>query len=184
MSRIRQERLSSKEHMRAVLHSLELLDIELTPCTAYKAADPAKATHRAYHNKRPYIYQEEDGNGQWVDLQDTGDQVRIVLNPDEGGPLFSSFQFMAAKSAPIAFRRDELSLVCIDTQTSVKLPRSACAVLLANHLIKYSTESQSELSFLESHTCDSWTQATHGLIYDNSIQDVNINIYIAKACMR
>ena len=111
LSRIKQERLASKEHMRAVLHSLELLDVQLIPAeNAYPAADPSQSVYRDYHDGRAFLYSAASGEATWMTFQESPQMTRVILNPDEGGPLHTGYQFLAAKGLPISFRRDELSL--------------------------------------------------------------------------
>lgn len=93
-----------------MLHSLELLEVELKPgIVGYPSANPKKGTQRLYHGGKPFLYDMEKGDGLWMELE-ADDRVRIILNPDEGSPLFAGFQFLANAMLPVAFRRDELHL--------------------------------------------------------------------------
>ena len=50
-------------------------------------------------------------------LPDPGEEghLRLILCPDEGGPLWSAYQFLAHSGAAIGFRRDELFFACMLT---------------------------------------------------------------------
>lgn len=110
LSKLQQARLATREQVQAVLHSLELLDVELKPGNVgYPSANPKEGTQRRYHDGKPFMYDVNKGDGVWLELEDD-DRVRIILNPDEGSALFAGFQFLANLQLPVAFRRDELQL--------------------------------------------------------------------------
>ena len=93
-----------------MLHSLELLELELKPGkVGYPSADPKEGFQRCYHDGKPFLYDVNKGEGLWLEVEDD-DRVRLILNPDEGSPLFAGFQFLANVKLPVAFRRDELHL--------------------------------------------------------------------------
>ena len=109
LSKIKQDRLASREHLRAVMHSLELLEIRFAlPERPLAAADPKNGLRRFVHLGKAYLAKEGSASSQWVCFDDASSVTRIVLHPDEGGPLYAGFQFLAQKGAPIVFRRDEL----------------------------------------------------------------------------
>ncbi|CAE7403164.1 hemA [Symbiodinium sp. CCMP2592] len=117
IGRLKQDRLASREHMRAVLHSLELLDLELAPLPfSLRAADPEKHETREMYGSRAFIFNHESGLAEWVCTPDLDDEtksgVRVTLHPDEGGPLFCAWQFLSALGLPVGFSRDETQLVC------------------------------------------------------------------------
>ena len=115
IGRLRQERLASREHMRALLHSLDLLNLELSPLpVSYRAPDAEKHETREMHGNRAFIFNHESGLAEWVcspDLESGADWgVRVTLHPDEGGPLFCAWQFLASLDLPVGFCRDETPL--------------------------------------------------------------------------
>ena len=58
-----------------------------------------------------YITSKETGESRWDSPgPHPAGHVRLVLCPDEGGPLWSAYQFLAHNHAAIGFRRDELFL--------------------------------------------------------------------------
>ncbi|CAE7495031.1 unnamed protein product [Symbiodinium sp. CCMP2592] len=108
LSKLQQARLATREQVQAVLHSLELLDVELKPGNVgYPSANPKEGTQRRCHDGKPFMYDVNKGEAVWLELEDD-DRVRIILNPDEGSALFAGFQFLANLKLPVAFRRDEL----------------------------------------------------------------------------
>ena len=73
---------------------------------------------RAWHDGRPFLYRTDTGTATWdgPDLQGDGssDHLRIVLQPDEGGPLYSAYQFLLSKHVAVHFLRDEAPLGILD----------------------------------------------------------------------
>ncbi|CAE7852610.1 ASAH1, partial [Symbiodinium microadriaticum] len=112
VGRLKQDRLASREHMRALLHSLELLNLELAPLPfSLRAADPEKHESREMYGSRAFIFNYESGLAEWVCTPDfdgkTKTGVRVTLHPDEGGPLFCAWQFLSSLGLPVGFCRDE-----------------------------------------------------------------------------
>ena len=94
-----------------MLHSLELMELELTlPSHGYPAADPGNGLFLYKHAGRNYIHNSRNGHAEWCDFRENPDMLRLVMNPDEGGPLFAAFQFLAQNGFPVSLRRDELRL--------------------------------------------------------------------------
>ena len=109
LSRIKQERLSSKEQLRAVFHALELLELPYqTPTRRYLAADPANGLQRYTHENMDFLHDQNNGDAAWISFHNDPDLTRLVLNPDEGSALHAGYQFLASRSCPVIFRRDEL----------------------------------------------------------------------------
>ena len=101
--------------MRAVLHSLELLNLELAPLPfSLRAADPEKHETRELYGNRAFIFNHESGLAEWVCTPDfdgeTKTGVRVTLHPDEGGPLLCAWQFLSSLGLPVGFSRDETQL--------------------------------------------------------------------------
>ena len=101
--------------MRAVLHSLELLNLELAPLPfSLRAADPEKHETRELYSNRAFIFNHESGLAEWVCTPDfdgeTKTGVRVTLHPDEGGPLFCAWQFLSSLGLPVGFSRNETQL--------------------------------------------------------------------------
>ena len=69
-----------------------------------------------------YVSTNETGQSRWdcPSLQSQA-HVRLVLCPDEGGPLWSAYQFLAHNNAAIGFRRDELYLSRMFSNLSVQV---------------------------------------------------------------
>ncbi|CAE7245477.1 hemA [Symbiodinium sp. CCMP2592] len=106
ISKIRQQRLSTREHLRAVLHCMELLECEL---------EPPKQTLMGARPKEHLIVEKYDGcsfrcntqSGESEWLRVDKELLRLVLQGDQGGPLYSAYQYAAAKGFPVCFIRDE-----------------------------------------------------------------------------
>ncbi|CAE7668163.1 hemA, partial [Symbiodinium necroappetens] len=75
-------------------------------CDASPKAFKEEGFQRCYHDGKPFLYDVNKGEGLWLEIEDD-DRVRLILNPDEGSPLFAGFQFLANVKLPVAFRRDE-----------------------------------------------------------------------------
>ena len=91
------------------MHSLELLEIRVgLPERPLLAADPSNGLQRYMHLGKAYLAKDSSASSQWVCFDDRCTLTRIVLHPDEGGPLYAGFQFLAQKGVPIVLRRDEL----------------------------------------------------------------------------
>ena len=119
LSRIKQERLASKEQLRAVFHCMELLElpVEFAKHT-YPTADPEKGVYRHAHEGRAFLHCAKTGEATWANFRHDPALIRVVLNPDEGSTLYTGFQFLALRSFPVSFRRDELPCGGIrDSQT-------------------------------------------------------------------
>ena len=116
---IRQQRLASREQLKAVGHTLQMLYLD------FKSLMPADASRlrpvvpgvevRVKETGTPaYVFNTNTGEAKWdtihckrPDVCDSG-HVRLVLEPDEGGPLFCAFNYMATRGYAVGFIRDEL----------------------------------------------------------------------------
>ena len=117
LSSIREQRLASKQELKAVRHVLQVAGIELDdifPARPLRPVDPAKE-QRLFHTldgkRMAYIASKEDNTARW-DTIGPSKHLRLVLSPDEGGPLFCGFQWLAYHNGCVALNRDPLFLVC------------------------------------------------------------------------
>ena len=111
MARIRQQRIASREQLRAVLHVLSLCEIAVQePQSTLDAVNPLENERRDCYDGRPFITNLSTGQLHWADVSAEDDYNRIILSPDEGGPLYTAWQFCAMRNLPIGFNRDELQL--------------------------------------------------------------------------
>ena len=53
------------------------------------------------------MYTQATGEARWV-IVDRDSGLRIILSPDEGGPLYAAYQFLALRGLAIGLNRDEL----------------------------------------------------------------------------
>ena len=106
ISKIKQQRLSTREHLKAVLHSLDLLECELEPPKqTLVGARPREHLIVEKYAGCSFRCNTQSGESEWLRV-DKG-LLRLVLQGDQGGPLYSAYQYAAAKGFPISFIRDE-----------------------------------------------------------------------------
>ena len=109
ISKVHQERLASREHLQAVVHMTNLLSVELVrPHVGLKGADPSNKLARLTYGKYSFLCHTETGRAEWEQI--STDIMRLVLQADQGGPLYAAYQFLAGKGYPVAFSRDEVFL--------------------------------------------------------------------------
>ncbi|CAE7457798.1 hemA [Symbiodinium natans] len=107
ISKVHQERLASREHLQAVVHMTNLLSVELVrPHVGLKGADPSNKLARLTYGKYSFLCHTETGRAEWEQI--STDIMRLVLQADQGGPLYAAYQFLAGKGYPVAFSRDEV----------------------------------------------------------------------------
>ncbi|CAE7582444.1 unnamed protein product, partial [Symbiodinium sp. CCMP2456] len=113
IGKLRQQKLAAREHLKAVLHVVSLLELHLQPPTPLlRPVNPQQLERREYYDGRAYITDERTGAAIWNDIpvEQAPSLVRLVLCPDEGSPLYSGYQFLAQRGLPLALLRDELQL--------------------------------------------------------------------------
>lgn len=85
-----------------------------------QGADPARDICRQSYGSRSFLCQMETGEASWQQVSE--DVLRLVLQADQGGPLYTAFQFLAGRGYPVSFVRDELCSGCIDIACSCGPP--------------------------------------------------------------
>ena len=113
VGKLRQQKLAAREHLKAVLHVVSLLDLELQPpCPLLRPVKHEQHERREYYDGRACITDQRTGAAVWNDIpvEQARGLVRIILCPDEGSPLYSGFQFLAQRGLPLTLLRDELPL--------------------------------------------------------------------------
>ena len=71
-----------------------------------------------------YITDLSSGVSRWdCPTQENEGHLRLILCPDEGGPLWSAYQFLAHSGAAVGFRRDELFFACMLTNCYADMQR-------------------------------------------------------------
>ena len=108
------KKLAAREHLRAVLHCLDQLDVDMAvPKNVLKPMDPLLEL-RSHHEKVPFITNKTTGVSRWDAPQESEkqDHLRLVLAADEGSPLFAAVMFLNSKNVAVRLARDELPLCC------------------------------------------------------------------------
>ncbi|CAE7595780.1 unnamed protein product, partial [Symbiodinium sp. CCMP2592] len=112
IGKIKQERLSSREQLQAVMHVMNLLDLDYEKAEVLlRGADPARSIWRQSYGTRSFLCKMDTGEASWQ--QASREVIRLVLQADQGGPLYATFQFLAGLGYPVSFVRDELCSGCI-----------------------------------------------------------------------
>ncbi|CAE7261238.1 hemA [Symbiodinium natans] len=120
----------AKDQLRAVLHVLELCEFAVDkPSVQLDAVTPEHETRETY-DSRPFIADTRTGIARWVSVSEEDKYKRIILSPDEGGPLYTAWQFCAKNQLPIGFCRDELQLArSLSIQKALGQQPTACTFL-------------------------------------------------------
>ena len=64
------------------------------------------------YDDRSYRCNTKSGESEWLCVD--AKLLRVVLQGDQGGPLYSGYQFLAGAGFPVSFIRDESYLGCND----------------------------------------------------------------------
>lgn len=97
-----------------MMHTLSLAGLELRkPDGSLRPPDLKSGEVRLTDaSLGPMLWNTETGAAQWdVVLPEDCQELRLVLAPDEGGPLWAGFQWLAKQGYRIGFLPDLLSLV-------------------------------------------------------------------------
>lgn len=94
------------------MHVMNLLEVEYQkPEVLLRGADPAKEVLRQNYGARSFLCRLDTGEASWQ--QASTEVLRLILQADQGGPLYAAFQFLAGQGYPVSFVRDELCSGCI-----------------------------------------------------------------------
>eukprot|EP00439_Symbiodinium_sp_Y106_P057581 s13_g8.t1 len=110
LKKIRQQRLSSREHLRCLCHLLSILDVEVTePSQPLRPADLSANEKRFFYQGQAYLWSADTGSSVWDSVQPAAQrELRLILQPDEGGPMFCAVQWMQSKNFRVLLLRDEV----------------------------------------------------------------------------
>ncbi|CAE7211126.1 unnamed protein product, partial [Symbiodinium sp. KB8] len=115
---LREQRLAAKQELKAVRNILEHANFDLDtifPESPLKAANPAEQVrhqHKAGSQLLAFYTNTRTGDATWAAVRPEEDRApRLVLAPDEGGPLYACYQFLALQNAKVTLNRDALPLV-------------------------------------------------------------------------
>ena len=112
LGKIRQRKLVARDHLRALGNILSQMQLDLNmPLAPLRPVIPGEES-RLKHEGRPYKWNHADGSSTWDNVCQDRDpcRPRLVISPDEGSPMFATFQYMAGKGCLIHLARDELLL--------------------------------------------------------------------------
>ena len=92
-----------------MVHSLELLELELQPPQQTLAgARPQEHLTVERYGNWCFRCNTQSGESEWLCLDKK--VLRLVLQGDQGGPLYSGYQYLAVKGFAVSFIRDESCL--------------------------------------------------------------------------
>ena len=114
---LREQRLAAKQELKAVRNILDHANFDLdtifsaTPLRAIDPAHETRAEHRLGSDVLAFHVNTTTGECTWAAVMPGEDTtVRLVLAPDEGGPLFACYQYLALQGAKVTLNRDALLL--------------------------------------------------------------------------
>ena len=111
ISKVRQKRLASREQLRCLGHILSLLDLKLKkPVDALRPVSLNEHEQRMLEDGVPFLWNSVTGASEW-DLcgpESVDGSLRVVLQPDEGSPMYCCYRFLASRGFKINLIRDEL----------------------------------------------------------------------------
>lgn len=113
LNALKEDRLSAKQELKAVANVLSHIGLSLdqlwpsSPCNAVDPDTEERRLHTVGDEVMGYVVNRETGISRW-DTHMPDEALRLIFCPDQGGPLFAAFQFLAFNNAKVGFIRDEL----------------------------------------------------------------------------
>ena len=113
LNNLKEDRLSAKQELKAVANVLSHIGLSLdqlwpsSPCCPADPHTEERRLHAVGDEIKGFVVNRETGNSRW-DTHVPDDSLRLIFCPDQGGPLFSAYQFLAYHNAKVGFVRDEL----------------------------------------------------------------------------
>ncbi|CAE7198608.1 unnamed protein product [Symbiodinium sp. CCMP2592] len=113
LNNIRSERLSSRQELKALGNVLSHVNISLDDLFPTQPLLPAKETetrelYKLKSAAMPFLFDRETGASRW-DVPIHTAHLRLVVCPDQGGPMFCCYQYLAHLGAAVSLVRDELN---------------------------------------------------------------------------
>ncbi|CAE7457675.1 unnamed protein product [Symbiodinium natans] len=117
LARIKEERLASKEQLKAVNHILQQLQTDLDSCIPEEHLHPVSPDEeiRMVHEskdgtRKPYIVNRSTGQASWdvPRIGASGCHTRLSLCPDEGSALYAVYEYLCSQNVAVMFNRDSL----------------------------------------------------------------------------
>ena len=112
LRKIKQDRLSAREHLRCLGQTLAILGLELRePQHILRPVNLETGEQRLFLGNAPFLWSPTTGTSHWDVLQDnSSSEMRLSLQPDEGSPMHATVQWLQSKNFRVIFIRDELHL--------------------------------------------------------------------------
>ena len=114
LSALREERMAAKQELKAISNVLSYAGVALDsifPDNALRPPVPGQEERLSFkvgNEQWAFIVNPSTLECRWDTPQiSESKHVRLVLCPDEGGPLYSGFQFLCHNDAAVALHRDE-----------------------------------------------------------------------------
>ena len=111
LSKVRQRRLASREQLRALGHVMDLLQTNLRkPEHVLRPLNVTEKEVRLFHDGLPFLWNPETGDAEWdvAGSESLETSLRLIIQPDEGSPMYCCYRFLAARGFKINLIRDEL----------------------------------------------------------------------------
>ena len=118
MGEIQQKRLASRENLKAVSNVLQHVALDLDSIFASDVLQPIRPSceerhiHRVGQERLAYVKNKETGECRWDHPRADPKLLRLVLAPDEVGPLFCGYQFLSSRGGAVILNRDESCPAC------------------------------------------------------------------------
>ena len=139
LGEIQQKRLASRENLKAVSNVLQHVALDLDSIFSSDVLQPIRPSceerliHRVGDHRLAYVRNKETGDCRWDHPRKDPDLLRLVLSPDEGGPLFCGYQFLSSKGGAVILNRDESCPACNLDLLEYVLPSNSRRHKLHNH---------------------------------------------------
>ena len=116
LSSLRDDRLAAKQELKACSNVLSHIGIgleEVFPSCRCAPIDPdneERRLHSVGDGLLAFVANKATGVARWDTVLEgpNSDTLRLILCPDQGGPLYAAYQFLAHNGANVGFIRDEL----------------------------------------------------------------------------
>ena len=119
LAQIRQDKLASRDELRALGHVLNLQDLSLDNLIPSSPLRPIIPDKEQRSNAKqgglllPYIASKDSGAATWDWPSDEHQEcVRLAISADEGSSMFCAFEYLCHLNACVTLHRDPLPLCC------------------------------------------------------------------------
>ncbi|OLQ00981.1 hypothetical protein AK812_SmicGene16301 [Symbiodinium microadriaticum] len=114
LNKIKQERLASRQELKAVVNVLSHVGLDMDAFYPKqpllpRGSNEARHVHQIGSENCCFVYDKYSGDSRWdVPMHAASEDVRLVLCADQGSPLYSCFQYLAFAGLNVWLIRDEL----------------------------------------------------------------------------